>query len=91
MRTMHWTTRRKVGCLRSCAPTTVADPRTISDREYVFPDDEGESTATSFKFLQMAHAWKKSQQTSGAGAPPATVRETADDKDSDVASSNESD
>jgi hypothetical protein len=60
-----------------------------SDREYVFPDDERESTTTSFKFLQFAHAWKKSQ-TGVVATPAATARETTD-KDSDVASSNESD
>jgi crooked neck len=61
--------------------------QSTSDREYVFPDDERESTTTSFKFLQFAHAWKKSQ---AGAAPTATARETTD-KDSDVASSNESD
>ena len=61
--------------------------QSTSDREYVFPDDERESTTTSFKFLQFAHAWKKSQT---GVVPTATARETTD-QDSDVASSNESD
>jgi crooked neck len=33
----------------------------LSDWEMVFADDERESNPTSFKFLQMAHAWKNSQ------------------------------
>lgn len=31
------------------------------DWELVFADDERESNPTSFKFLQMAHAWKNMQ------------------------------
>jgi crooked neck len=34
----------------------------------VFADDERESNPTSFKFLQMAHAWKKNQAAGGAHA-----------------------
>lgn len=37
------------------------------DWDMVFADDERESNPTSFKFLQMAHAWKKKQATGGAG------------------------
>jgi crooked neck len=34
----------------------------------VFADDERESNPTSFKFLQMAHAWKSAQsKKTGAG------------------------
>ena len=32
-----------------------------ADWELVFADDEREANPTSFKFLQMAHAWKNSQ------------------------------
>lgn len=38
------------------------------DWDMVFADDERESNPTSFKFLQMAHAWKKKQAAGGAGA-----------------------
>lgn len=35
--------------------------------DYVFADDEREANPTSFKFLQMAHAWKAKKE-GGAGA-----------------------
>ncbi|KAF9461700.1 hypothetical protein BDZ94DRAFT_1133699, partial [Collybia nuda] len=35
--------------------------QTVEDWDMVFADDERESNPTSFKFLQMAHAWKKKQ------------------------------
>lgn len=38
-----------------------------SDWDLVFADDERESNPTSFKFLQMAHAWKQAQMVGGAG------------------------
>ncbi|KAJ8081873.1 NineTeen Complex (NTC) component [Marasmius tenuissimus] len=41
--------------------------QTVEDWDLVFPDDERESNPTSFKFLQMAHAWKSAQK-SGATA-----------------------
>jgi len=34
---------------------------TCADWELVFADDEREANPTSFKFLQMAHAWKNSE------------------------------
>lgn len=40
----------------------------MSDWEMVFADDEREANPTSFKFLQMAHAWK-SAQAKKTGAP----------------------
>jgi crooked neck len=69
------------------------------DWDMVFADDERESNPTSFKFLQMAHAWKNAQAKSGgtavlSGFTAATTttttsaaREDADDAHSDVASS----
>lgn len=41
----------------------------ILDWELVFADDEREANPTSFKFLQMAHAWKNAQakKTGGSG------------------------
>lgn len=41
----------------------------MPDWELVFADDEREANPTSFKFLQMAHAWKNSQakKTGGSG------------------------
>jgi hypothetical protein len=50
----------------------------IIDWEMVFADDERETNATSFKFLQMAHAWKSAQ---------AKKVDSAEDGGSDVASS----
>lgn len=58
----------------------------------VFADDERESNPTSFKFLQMAHAWKNAQaQSTGGGLAlsgftAASAQADADDH-SDVASS----
>ena len=40
----------------------------FTDWDLVFADDERESNPTSFKFLQMAHAWKQTQGKGGAGA-----------------------
>jgi crooked neck len=69
----------------------------FSDWDLVFADDERESNPTSFKFMQMAHAWKQAQKgasgTSGTGASkllsgftPATAKEEkSDDDDSDGA------
>jgi crooked neck len=37
------------------------------DWEMVFADDEREANPTSFKFLQMAHAWKAKQAAGGGG------------------------
>lgn len=63
----------------------------IIDWDMVFADDERESNPTSFKFLQMAHAWKSAQAKgsvplSGFTAATAGAREE-DDAHSDVASS----
>lgn len=38
-----------------------------ADWELVFADDEREANARSFKFLQMAHAWKHSQAKKSGG------------------------
>jgi crooked neck len=35
------------------------------DWDFVFADDEREAHPTSFKFMQMAHAWKQSQAKAG--------------------------
>ncbi|KAF8060855.1 hypothetical protein FPV67DRAFT_310231 [Lyophyllum atratum] len=48
----------------------------VEDWEYAFPDDEREANPTSFKFLQMAHAWKESQ--SGKPTPNASMDEGED-------------
>lgn len=39
----------------------------FADWDIVFADDEREANPTTFKFLQMAHAWK-AMQAKGAGA-----------------------
>ncbi|KAI0696957.1 hypothetical protein C8T65DRAFT_662821 [Cerioporus squamosus] len=43
--------------------------QTVEDWDIVFADDERESNPTSFKFLQMAHAWKAMQAKAGGAAP----------------------
>ncbi|KAG1890740.1 uncharacterized protein F5891DRAFT_1212508 [Suillus fuscotomentosus] len=40
----------------------------VEDWELVFADDEREANPRSFKFLQMAHAWKKSQAKKPGGS-----------------------
>jgi len=68
----------------------------VEDWDLVFADDERESNPTSFKFMQMAHAWKQAQAkgtsaSSGTGAStflsgftPATVtQKKVDNSDSD--------
>jgi crooked neck len=65
----------------------------------VFADDERESNPTSFKFLQMAHAWKAKQAAGGgtngtesagsglfAGFAKATETETDRDGDNRMSS-----
>lgn len=44
--------------------------QTVEDWDLVFADDERESNPTTFKFLQMAHAWKT--QTAAASADTAS-------------------
>lgn len=39
-----------------------------TDWELVFADDEREANPRSFKFLQMAHAWKQSQAKKPGGS-----------------------
>ncbi|CAK5264928.1 unnamed protein product [Mycena citricolor] len=61
--------------------------QTVEDWDMVFADDERESNPTTFKFLQMAHAWKTAQ--GGATALSGfTSAPGDDDAESDVASSN---
>ena len=36
--------------------------QTVEDHDYIFPDDERESNPSTFRFLQMAHAWKQQQR-----------------------------
>lgn len=45
----------------------------LSDWDLVFADDERESNPTTFKFLQMAHAWKQAQASAGKGGGGAAV------------------
>ncbi|KAH9034951.1 pre-mRNA-splicing factor CLF1 [Lactarius hengduanensis] len=52
----------------------------VEDYDYIFADDEREANPTSYKFLQMAHAWaaaKKAGGGSGPGADGAQSRFTA--------------
>ncbi|KAI0759390.1 hypothetical protein BD413DRAFT_275416 [Trametes elegans] len=45
--------------------------QTVEDWDIVFADDEREANPTSFKFLQMAHAWKAAQARSGGASTSA--------------------
>jgi len=38
----------------------------VEDYDYIFADDEREANPTSFKFLQMAHAWAATRKTGEA-------------------------
>jgi crooked neck len=52
----------------------------------VFADDERENNPTSFKFLQMAHAWKSKTAggpLSGFTAPSISREEDSSEEDSD--------
>ncbi|GLB42431.1 putative pre-mRNA-splicing factor CLF1 [Lyophyllum shimeji] len=74
---------------------------TVEDWDLVFADDEREANPTSFKFLQMAHAWKTAQAGKNAGGGggaggassvlsgfmPATITAKEADRSSEVASS----
>ncbi|KAL1746763.1 hypothetical protein HDZ31DRAFT_33503 [Schizophyllum fasciatum] len=47
--------------------------QTVEDWDLVFADDEREANPTSFKFLQMAHAWRaaqEAQKNGGGGNAP---------------------
>ncbi|KAF9077362.1 TPR-like protein [Rhodocollybia butyracea] len=69
----------------------------VEDWELVFADDERENNPTTFKFLQMAHAWKSGLNKGGAdpsksilpGPPvaPPTAKRSAEDATSDMDSS----
>jgi crooked neck len=50
--------RRLIEHLSTCDAT---------DYDYIFADDEREANPTSFKFLQMAHAWAASRKAGSAG------------------------
>lgn len=39
----------------------------VEDYDYIFADDEREANPTSYKFLQMAHAWAAAKKTGGTG------------------------
>lgn len=60
------------------------------DWELVFADDERESNPRSFKFLQMAHAWKQTQTKKSGGTAvlsgfaPATSSALASAQSDDV-------
>ncbi|TCD62659.1 NineTeen Complex (NTC) component [Steccherinum ochraceum] len=62
----------------------------VEEWDMVFADDERESNPTTFKFLQMAHAWKKTGNTALLPTVPSKApapSRTDDDATSDVASS----
>ncbi|EGO00310.1 hypothetical protein SERLA73DRAFT_160233 [Serpula lacrymans var. lacrymans S7.3] len=62
----------------------------VEDWELVFADDEREANPTSFKFLQMAHAWKNSQarKSGGAGVLSGFTATTSSNTDEAVSSQN---
>ncbi|EIM87553.1 pre-mRNA-splicing factor CLF1 [Stereum hirsutum FP-91666 SS1] len=58
----------------------------VEDYDYIFADDERESNPTSFKFLQMAHAWKASGGgglLSGFTASAANAKDDESEEESD--------
>ena len=58
----------------------------VEDYDYIFADDERESNPTSFKFLQMAHAWKSSGGSgllSGFTAPNVNADNDSSEEESD--------
>jgi crooked neck len=59
------------------------NPCTDADWELVFADDEREANPTSFRFLQMAHAWRNSQarRTGGSGLLSGFTATTSTDED----------
>ncbi|KDQ54039.1 hypothetical protein JAAARDRAFT_196808 [Jaapia argillacea MUCL 33604] len=67
----------------------------VEEHVISFPDDEREAHPTSFKFLQMAHAWKTSQakkpaDVAAVSVPPKIAQadeQMEEDASSDVASS----
>ena len=66
----------------------------FTDWDFVFADDERDANPTSFKFLQMAHAWKAAQKGGTGASPsvllgftPATEKDADADASSEVASS----
>ncbi|OJT04241.1 Pre-mRNA-splicing factor CLF1 [Trametes pubescens] len=74
--------------------------QTVEDWDIVFADDEREANPTTFKFLQMAHAWKAMQAKgggastnvlSGFAAAAASAKESADTEASDARESNRPD
>ncbi|KAH9167064.1 protein prenylyltransferase [Lactarius sanguifluus] len=42
----------------------------VEDYDYIFADDEREANPTSYKFLQMAHAWAAAKKAGGGGSGP---------------------
>ncbi|TBU28797.1 hypothetical protein BD311DRAFT_796936 [Dichomitus squalens] len=62
--------------------------QTVEDWDIVFADDERESNPTSFKFLQMAHAWKAAQAKSGGGPSAAPLSGFVAAANASAASSN---
>ncbi|KAI0301283.1 pre-mRNA-splicing factor CLF1 [Russula brevipes] len=63
----------------------------VEDYDYIFADDEREANPTSFKFLQMAHAWAASRKAAGVPATmPFTAAREEDDHDHDKGSRSDS-
>jgi crooked neck len=55
-------------CIPAHSHDTKSDMFSLTDYDYIFADDERESNPTSFKFLQMAHAWAAAKKAGGAGS-----------------------
>ncbi|KAF9555447.1 pre-mRNA-splicing factor CLF1 [Agrocybe pediades] len=55
----------------------------VEDWDLVFADDERESNPTTFKFMQMAHAWKQAQANKNAGGGGASSEEEEDEEEED--------
>jgi len=62
----------------------------LVDVEYIFADDERQQNPAAFKFLQMAHMWKKNQGDKPA-LPGFAAASSKPKDDSDSESEDESD
>ena len=56
---------------------TFLPPFSNTDWDMVFPDDERESNPASFKFLEIAHRWKRMQASASTASAPSAPAPTA--------------
>jgi len=59
----------------------------VADVEYIFADDERQQNPAAFKFLQMAHMWKKNQGDKPGSLPGFAAASSKPKDDSDESES----